>query len=92
MVWGGWHPSLFVKETLEDPSVDIVVKGQGEVSFEALLQRFLRKETLSGLPGVSYKENGIIKNNPERHLTDINSFPAFNYNLIDVKGYMKSKR
>jgi anaerobic magnesium-protoporphyrin IX monomethyl ester cyclase len=89
VVWGGWHPSLFVQETLQDPSVDIVVKGQGEVSFEALLQRFLHKETPGGLPGISYKENGIIKNNPERPLADINTFPAFNYNLIDVKGYMK---
>jgi len=89
VIWGGWHPSLFVTETLEEPCVDIVVKGQGEVSFEELLRRLLGEETLSGLEGISYKENGIIKTNPDRHLTDINSFPAFNYELIDVKGYMK---
>jgi anaerobic magnesium-protoporphyrin IX monomethyl ester cyclase len=89
VVWGGWHPSLFVTETLEDPCVDIVVKGQGEVSFEELLRRLLNKQSLSDLQGISFKENGVIKSNPERHMADINSFPAFNYDLIDVKGYMK---
>src|ERR1700712_2727207 len=37
VVWGGWHPSLFVEETLAEPAVDIVVKGQGELSFSELI-------------------------------------------------------
>ena len=89
MVWGGWHPSLFTGETLAEPSVDIVVKGQGEISFAELLLRLQNKEPLAGLQGISYKENGIIKMNPERHLSDINKFPPFDYSLINVKGYMK---
>src|SRR5215210_4386898 len=26
VVWGGWHPSLFPEETLQEDSVDVVVK------------------------------------------------------------------
>jgi hypothetical protein len=37
-VWGGWHPSLFPEETLEEESIDIVVTGQGELPFTALLK------------------------------------------------------
>src|SRR5438874_2969776 len=30
VVWGGWHPSLFPRECLDEPSVDVAVSGQGE--------------------------------------------------------------
>ena len=30
MIWGGWHPSLFGLECLQEPSVDVTVQGQGE--------------------------------------------------------------
>src|SRR5690242_14697180 len=29
IVWGGWHPSLFPGQCLEDSAVDVVVVGQG---------------------------------------------------------------
>jgi radical SAM superfamily enzyme YgiQ (UPF0313 family) len=43
-VWGGWHPSLFPEETLEEESIDVVVSGQGEITFSELLMRSLRKK------------------------------------------------
>lgn len=89
VVWGGWHPSLFPAETLVEKSIDIIVRGQGEISFLELLERLTKKESLNGLQGICFKENGAIQMNMERHLADINSFPAFNYDLIDVKGYKK---
>ena len=31
VIWGGWHPSLFPKEPVEEHSfIDITVQGQGE--------------------------------------------------------------
>ncbi len=89
VVWGGWHASLFPAETLAEESIDIIVKGQGEISFTELLERLTSKQSLSGLQGICYKENGIVKMNMDRHLADINSFPPLNYDLIDVKGYRK---
>ncbi len=89
IIWGGWHPSLFPAETLAEKSIDIVVKGQGEITFSELLERFENKQPLSNLKGICYKENDELMINMDRHLTDINSFPPFNYDLIDVKGYKK---
>jgi len=89
VVWGGWHPSLFIQETLEEDAVDVVVKGQGEISFAELLERIISKQTLAGLPGIGYKHDGTIIINPERHLSDINSFPPFNYDLINIADYMQ---
>ncbi len=42
VIWGGWHPSILVKQTLEHDAVDIIVKGQGEVSFFELVKCFLK--------------------------------------------------
>jgi radical SAM superfamily enzyme YgiQ (UPF0313 family) len=89
IVWGGWHPSLFPHQTLAEDCVDIIVKGQGETTFAELLIRLSNKEDLRGLPGIAYKEKGIVVMNDERHMQDINNFPVFNYNLIDVKAYMQ---
>jgi anaerobic magnesium-protoporphyrin IX monomethyl ester cyclase len=89
VVWGGWHASLFPSETLQEKSIDIIVKGQGEISFSELIERLLCNQSLFGLKGICYKENGNIILNMDRHLTDLNSFPAFDYDLIDVKGYKK---
>ena len=46
VVWGGWHPSLFPRHTLDDMSIDVVVKGQGENTFGELVERFINKQTL----------------------------------------------
>jgi len=89
VVWGGWHPSLFPHETLEDSSVDIIVKGQGEISFALLVEQLIRGNDLAAINGIGYKDNGRIVINPERHMADINTFPPFDYGLIDVPAYMQ---
>jgi radical SAM superfamily enzyme YgiQ (UPF0313 family) len=89
IIWGGWHPSLFPEQTLLQSHADIVVKGQGEITFAELLHRIVNHQSLQGLYGISFKENGNVSHNPERHLTDINAFPAFNFDLIDVNAYKK---
>ncbi len=89
IVWGGWHPSLFPHQTLEEPCIDVVVKGQGEITFAELLERFIHHQPLKGLQGTAFKQNGIVVMNEERHMEDLNNFPAFNYDLIDVPGYIK---
>ncbi|MBJ7428971.1 MAG: cobalamin-dependent protein, partial [Bacteroidia bacterium] len=67
VVWGGWHPSLFPEQTLKEPSIDVIIKGQGEITFKELLERFETQSSLEGLQGISYKnkENQVVTN-PER--------------------------
>ena len=36
VVWGGWHPSLFADECLDEPAVDVAVIGQGEDTFASI--------------------------------------------------------
>ncbi|MFX1295825.1 MAG: B12-binding domain-containing radical SAM protein [Promethearchaeota archaeon] len=74
VVLGGWHPTLAVEDTL-DKGADIVVRGEGELTFHELIE----KGSPVGVAGLSYKENGTYIHNPDRdfikNLDDL-KFPA----------------
>jgi magnesium-protoporphyrin IX monomethyl ester (oxidative) cyclase len=66
-VIGGWHPTLIPDEVLENSSVDIVVRGEGEATFRELVQN----DSPKGVAGVSFKQDGKTLHNPERELLDL---------------------
>lgn len=91
VVWGGWHPSILPEQCLKDSSVDIVVKGQGEITFSELLKCLEEKRPLHNCPGIAFKEDDRIINNPDRPFTEISLFPLLNYNFIDPEKYFAKK-
>ncbi len=55
----------------ENPSVDIIVKGEGEETFSELLQHFLsRKIELENIKGISYHQDGEFVSNEDRPLIE----------------------
>ena len=87
VVWGGAHPSLLPKQTLENQNIDIVVRGEGELSFYELVKALDRNKSLDGIKGISYKRNKKIVNNPDRPFLDLNRLPALPYHIIKIKNY-----
>ena len=71
-VLGGWHPSFDSSEILKYPFVDIVVRGEGEITFRELI----KNKNLEEIKGISYKDNGSIIINPDRPLIkNLNRLP-----------------
>ena len=68
IVWGGWHASVYPKQTLMNRYIDIVVKGPGERAFLAIVKRIEENKDLSGIPGVYWKNEGKIMVNTKRRL------------------------
>lgn len=87
IIFGGWHPTLQVDQTLREPYVDAVVRGQGEVTFLELVQRISRGEDWHGIAGLSFKEEGRIHHEPARPVININDLPAPAYDLADPGVY-----
>jgi anaerobic magnesium-protoporphyrin IX monomethyl ester cyclase len=83
VIFGGWHPSLAVDQTLREPYVDAIVRGQGEITFLELVQRIARGEDWHGIAGLSFKEGEQICHEPTRHVANINDLPAPAYDLVD---------
>ncbi len=89
IIWGGWHASILSQQTIESEFVDIVVRGQGERTFQQLIERLAAAKPLHGLLGVSFKENGKIVHNPDRPFEDINNFPQLPFDLVDIEDYVE---
>ncbi|HBQ20785.1 MAG: hypothetical protein A2Z91_03945 [Deltaproteobacteria bacterium GWA2_38_16] len=86
VIWGGWHPSIYPTQTLENPYIDIVVKGQGERALYDIIKRIEKKEeNFDGINGVYWKENGQIQPNADRPLEDINTMPPIPYHLVNTE-------
>lgn len=85
VVWGGYHPTLLPEQTLAEDYVDIVVRGQGEVTFVELLKRLEAGGGPGGVAGVSYKDGGRQVANPSRSPKPLESLPPYPYELLDVE-------
>ena len=95
VVWGGWHPSMFARECLREPSVDVTVRGQGEETFAEIVQRLGAGRSLEGCAGCTVRlADGTICDNPARPLAPVDRFRAHDYGLIPVERYftLKGKR
>ncbi len=56
IVLGGWHPTIFPKDVLEETGAEAVVLGQGEVTLLNVLHRLWEDKGLEGLKGVFWKK------------------------------------
>lgn len=92
VVWGGWHPSMFGRECLAEPSVDVTVQAQGEVTFREIIERLVAGRSLEGCTGCVVRlPDGSIVENPRRELLAVESFRAHDYGLIPVERYFELK-
>jgi radical SAM superfamily enzyme YgiQ (UPF0313 family) len=92
VVWGGWHPSMFARECLDEPSVDVTVRGQGEETFSEIVTRLAEGRSLEGCAGCTVRlADGSIHENPPRPLAPVDRFRAHDYGLIPVERYFQLK-
>lgn len=92
IIWGGWHPSMFARECLAEPSVDVAVQGQGEDTFAEIVRRLAARRSLEGCLGCTVRrDDGEICANPPRELQSLEKFRAHDYRLIPVERYFELK-
>ncbi len=76
-VIGGPHVSFTAGKTLrETPSIDVVVRGEGEQTMLELTQVVEGKISLAEVAGITYRFRGAVVNTPDRPvLDDLDSLP-----------------
>jgi radical SAM superfamily enzyme YgiQ (UPF0313 family) len=92
VVWGGYHPSLLAEQTVLDPCIDLVVRGQGEKTCLELAEYLDGVRSLEEIEGLSFCRDGQVIHNTERRIVDINEFPPLPYELVDVEKYIEFNR
>jgi len=87
-VTGGIHTTVSPEEVLKNQTVDFIVIGEGEITFDEFLKKINYPETFNQIKGLGYKENGQIKINPRRELIkDLNQLPIPAYDLLKIDHY-----
>ena len=87
VIFGGWHPTLCPESTLHESYVDIVVRGQGEVTIVELAKALAGKGPLDLIAGLVWKKNGRLIHNFERRIQPIDTFAPPAFDLIDFDAY-----
>jgi radical SAM superfamily enzyme YgiQ (UPF0313 family) len=65
LVVGGYDPSL-ASEVYEDWDVDVIVRGEGDVTFRELLRALEAGRDLDDIPGLSHRRGGEWRRNADR--------------------------
>ena len=88
IVLGGPQASAVDLDTLSNfPFIDLIVRGEGELTFAEVIEKLETGETFAGVRGITYREKGStkIKRNPDRELIpDLDTLPIPAYHIYPI--------
>ncbi|MFC1951691.1 B12-binding domain-containing radical SAM protein [Chloroflexota bacterium] len=89
IILGGAHATLLPEETLiAAPEIDILVRGEGEVTIIELLQALEYERPLSEILGISYrKDDEVVSNHARPKKVDLDSLPFVAYHMLPWRKY-----
>src|SRR5207237_9905433 len=74
VVVGGWHLTLYARETLSHPEVDYAFTGDAHPGLPLLLDALADSRSVDGIPGLAHREGGTV-HVPEPDRRDGTDFP-----------------
>ena len=85
IILGGPQATFTDIDTLKAFScVDIIVRGEGELTIVELMKRLENKQDLKDINGISYRQNGrIIRNRDRELIRDLDTLPLPAYHLME---------
>jgi radical SAM superfamily enzyme YgiQ (UPF0313 family) len=88
IILGGPQASVTASTTMKlFNSVDYICFGESEISFPTLLDSIYNKKILKNVPGIYYRENGEIRFNGYKYISDLSNLPIPLYDKINIKEY-----
>ena len=94
VVYGGSHASVAPESVLRDRNVDLVVKGEGEITFLELVKCIDAGRDYADLVGTVMRNgDGSLRHNPPREpITDIDELPFPARHLLPMERYFAFQR
>ena len=85
IILGGVHVTQLSDETIKDPNVDYIIRGEAEYSFRDLIAG----KDLDSIKGLVYKDpGGKVNMHPEFGIVnDLDELPTIAYDLVDISKY-----
>jgi len=80
---GGVHPTIFPEHFLISHKADIIVMHEGEETFEEILKKFSKNNSITKVRGIAYSDNGKVKiTSPRKQICDLNKMPFMNHDYF----------
>lgn len=93
IVMGNMHASLFSDEILSMGYADFVIHREGELTMLELVKVLEAGHALENIKGISFKNNGVIVNNPLRpHMENLDELPFPAWDLLPREKYLTDPR
>jgi radical SAM superfamily enzyme YgiQ (UPF0313 family) len=90
VVLGGYHPTFEYESVLEEPSVDVVVRGEGEYTFLDLVRTVENGGDLADVQGLAFHDenNFSLVVTPDRPIIeDLDELPFPAFHLFPMQKY-----
>ena len=87
---GGSHVTFWDENALNEcPSIDVIVRREGETTFVELLQRLQAKKSFEGVLGTTLRasDGKILRNQDRPFLNDLDSLPSPAYHLLPIDAF-----
>jgi anaerobic magnesium-protoporphyrin IX monomethyl ester cyclase len=83
-VTGGQHFTATAQESMDKyPEIDVVVRGEGEVTLTELVKSWTGSSQFSNIQGVSFRHNGkILHTKPRPLIKDLDALPYPGYHFV----------
>ena len=87
IIFGGPHCSHEPQFILNDPNVDLMVSGEGDLTIVELIDALEQDRDIENVPGIAYKKNGSYIRTADRPvIRDLDKFDQ-EYDLINLERY-----
>jgi Fe-S oxidoreductase len=83
---GGSHGTFWDENALKEyPAVDVIVRGEGELTIVDLAEKLEAGAKLEGVLGITYRDGEAIRRNPDRpYIKDLDSIPFPAHHLMPL--------
>ena len=89
VVVGGSMPTVVPRVMIENPHIDYLVEGEGEVAFKELIDALIKDGDVSQVPNLWYQEDGVTKNTGLVKYLDMDEIPFQKLDFWDDKHFTK---
>ncbi|MBT0158899.1 radical SAM protein [Candidatus Bathyarchaeota archaeon A05DMB-2] len=89
-VLGGCHATFWDENALNEcPSLDIIVRREGEITFIELLEKLKSKSSLNGVLGVTFRnrDGGITRNEDRPFIENLDDLPFPAHHLLPLSSF-----
>ena len=89
VVVGGSMPTVVPRVMIENPNIDYLVEGEGEVAFVELIAALEKGGDVSKVPNLWYQDNNVTKNTGLVKYLDMDEVPFQKLDFWDDKHFTK---